>query len=45
VLAPVLQTLAGIMVGQQRSTSHPILEPFYRLLADLKQKVGRRKGG
>lgn len=36
----LLQTLAGIMMGQQRSTSHPILEPFYRLLAELKAKVG-----
>lgn len=37
---PALQTLAGIMSGQQRATQHPILEPFYRLLADLKEKVG-----
>lgn len=35
-----LQTLAGIMSGQQRAVQHPILEPFYRLLADLKEKVG-----
>ena len=35
----LLQTLAGIMSGQQRTAIHPILEPFYRLLADLKQKV------
>ncbi|KAL4432400.1 hypothetical protein ABPG77_001699 [Micractinium sp. CCAP 211/92] len=38
------QTLAGIMMGQQRSTSHPILEPFYRLLADLKAKIGDEEG-
>lgn len=39
-----LQTLAGIMTGSQRSTTHPILEPFYRLLSELKAKV-RRGGG
>ncbi|KAL4430714.1 hypothetical protein ABPG75_005970 [Micractinium tetrahymenae] len=38
------QTLAGIMMGQQRSTTHPILEPFYRLLADLKAKIGDEEG-
>lgn len=38
------QTLAGIMMGQQRSTSHPILEPFYRLLAELKAKIGDEEG-
>ena len=27
------------MTGGNRSTVHPILEPFYRLLADLKAKV------
>lgn len=38
------QTLAGIMQGQQRATSHPILEPFYRLLAELKAKTGDEEG-
>ncbi|KAI7836105.1 hypothetical protein COHA_010007 [Chlorella ohadii] len=38
------QTLAGIMSGQQRATQHPILEPFYRLLADLKEKIGDEAG-
>jgi hypothetical protein len=38
------QTLAGIMSGQQRTTQHPILEPFYRLLADLKEKIGDEAG-
>lgn len=37
--SPQMQTLAGIMSGVQRLTQHPILEPFYRLLADLKAKV------
>lgn len=32
------------MSGQQRATQHPILEPFYRLLADLKEKVGSLVG-
>ena len=32
------------MSGQQRAVQHPILEPFYRLLADLREKVGGGAG-
>jgi len=33
------------MMGQQRSTTHPILEPFYALLMNLKLKVGQGWAG